>query len=423
MNTDAVASEWRRWPLVLSAAAGFSFFSVMTTGMGAFMDPLAREFGWSRTVLSLGLPIAGAISVLLSPFVGAIIDRHGSRKLAIPGLILLTGITAAFALVNGSVTQWVALWVIYAFVSLLVTMNVWSAAVVGAFTKARGLALGLTLAGTAAAQATTPILAVTLIDAFGWRTAFVAIGLGWGGVALLLCYLFFHEPIRRPAAALEPGKVADDLPGLSIAQAWRDPGLWRIAVSTLILMILTIGLLIHQIPILTEAGVSRSNAALLAGLGGLAGIVGKLVTGALMDRYRANWVGGLTLGATALAFGLLLDGVRTPVLIVVAMLVNGYAAGTKVQICSYLTSRYAGLRNFGAIFGFMGSLVALGSALGPLIAGMVYDATGGYTPFLVVGALGCLFAGFLILTLPRYPEWSGWAPSPGPVPARPATAT
>lgn len=423
MNTEAATSEWRHWPLVLSAAAGFSFFSVMTTAMGAFMDPLAREFGWSRTVLSLGLPIAGVISVLLSPFVGAVIDRHGSRKLAIPGLILLSGCTSAFALINGSIVQWVALWVLYAFVSLLVTMNVWSAAIVGAFTKARGLALGLTLAGTAAAQATTPILAVTLIDAFGWRTAFVAIGVGWGGVALLLCYLFFHEPIRRPATVVGSGEVADKLPGLSIAQAWRDPGLWRIAISTLILMILTIGLLIHQIPILTEAGVSRGNAALLAGLGGLAGIVGKLVTGALMDRYRANWVGGITLGATALAFGLLLDSVRTPVLIVIAMLINGYAAGTKIQICSYLTSRYGGLRNFGAIFGFMSSLVALGSALGPLIAGMVYDATGGYSPFLVVGAIGCLFAGFLILTLPRYPDWTGPVSVRELAPTRPAAVS
>lgn len=100
------------------------------------------------------------------------------------------------------------------------------------------------------------------------------------------------------------------------------------------------------------------------------------MTGALIDRYRPNWVGGLTLGATALAFALLVDGVRTPVLIVIAMLVNGYAAGTKLQICSYLTSRYGGLRNFGTIFGAMGSLIALGSALGPVLAGLVYDATG-----------------------------------------------
>jgi MFS family permease len=422
--TATATGEWRRgWTLVLAASVGFSFMSVMATATGAFIGPLADEFGWSRTVLSMGMPIAGVVSVLLSPFVGMIIDRHGARRLALPGLVAMIAATSAFGLANGSIVQWVGLWLFYAFVSLAVTVSVWTAAVAGSFTAGRGLALGLTLAGTAVAQAVTPVLATWLIAEFGWRQAFVALGFGWGGVALLLCWLFFRDPRDRARAAgartgagPAPAETAP-LAGLSIAQAWRDPGLWRIAISTFVLMILTIGLLIHQIPILTEAGVSRENAAWLAGLGGLAGIVGKLVTGALIDRYRANWVGGLTLGATALAFGLLLDGVRTPTLIVAAMLINGYSAGTKLQICSYLTSRYAGLRNFGTIFGTMGSLTALGSAMGPLLAGMVYDWTGGYNLFLIAGAVGCLACGVLIVTLPRYPDW-GEPPSPEPVPER-----
>jgi predicted MFS family arabinose efflux permease len=125
----------------------------------------------------------------------------------------------------------------------------------------------------------------------------------------------------------------------------------------------------------------------------------------LVDRFRANWVGGITLGFTAFAFLLLVNGVRTPALIVIAMLINGYSAGTKLQICSYLTSRYGGLRNFGTIYGFISSLVSLGSALGPLLAGIVYDRTGGYDLFLVAGSVVCLFCGLLIVTLPRYPDW------------------
>lgn len=398
------AQEWRDgWLLVLSAAVGFSFMSVMTTCMGAFIEPLANEFGWSRTLVSAGMPLAGVSSILLSPFVGMIIDRHGSRRLAIPGLAALILSTASFSLLNGSPVQWFVLWSIFALASLAVTVSVWTAAVAKSFNQARGLALGLTLSGTALAQAVTPVLATWLIDTYGWRAAFAWLGFGWGSAALLLCWLFFHDRTEAGAAG-----VADTsgLPGLTIAQAWRDRGLWQITISTFILMILTIGLLIHQIPILTESGVSRANAAWLAGAGGIAGIVGKLVTGFLMDRFRPHWVGGLTLGAVALAFGLLLDGIRTPTLIVIAMIVNGYAAGTKLQICGYLTSRYAGLRNFATIFGTMGSLTALGSALGPLLAGWVYDTTGGYTPFLIAGAVGCVICGVLIVTLPRYPDWN-----------------
>jgi predicted MFS family arabinose efflux permease len=309
----------------------------------------------------------------------------------------------------------VALWLIYAVVSLTVTANVWTSAAARAFTVSRGLAIGLTLAGTAVAQAAAPVLSTWLIEHYGWRTAFVFMAVTWGGFALVLCLLFFRSP--GDGSMRVEAQDTSRLPGLTIAQAWRDPGLLRIAISTFLLMVLTIGLLIHQIPILIEAGVSPQHAALLAGAGGLAGIVGKLVTGVLVDRFRANWVGGITLSFTALAFLLLVNGVRTPALIVIAMLINGYSAGTKLQICSYLTSRYGGLRNFGTIYGFISSLVSLGSALGPLLAGIVYDRTGSYDLFLVAGTVGCLFCGLLIVTLPRYPDWGAGDVAPhGPIP-------
>jgi predicted MFS family arabinose efflux permease len=323
-------------------------------------------------------------------------------------------------------------------------MSIWTGAVARAFDSGRGLALGITLAGSAVTQTVIPSLSTWLIDSFGWRQAYVILGSGWGGVTLLLCWLFLHD-VRGPstqeakaahkakAAAVDPGA----LDGLTIAQAWRNPSLWRIATSTLLLMLLTMALAVHQIPIMTDAGISRETAALLAGVSGIAGMAGNVVTGALMDRYRANWVGGVTLGIMALAFALLLDGVRTPLLIFIAMMINGYSAGTKLQICAYLTSRFGGLRNFGAIFGFMGSLIAIGGALGPLLAGLIYDLAGNYDMFVFIGMIGCAFAGFLILTLPRYPEWNAapaahpqqdptarleeWAGSPAPAPIKPPT--
>ena len=93
------------------------------------------------------------------------------------------------------------------------------------------------------------------------------------------------------------------------------------------------------------------------------------------------------------------------------MLVNGYSAGTKLHIASYLTARYAGMRNYGVIGGFMTSLTALGSGLGPTIAGVAYDLSGGYTGFLIAGTIICLFCGALLFWLPAYPDWSKKAPA------------
>jgi predicted MFS family arabinose efflux permease len=404
--TPKISDEWKKgWPIVLTAAAGMSFLSVVMSGFGTFVDPLSAEFGWSRSTLMTGMAIAGLVVLLLSPFAGLMVDRFGPRRLALPGVIIMTLATAGFSLANGSVVQWLCLWSFYALAHISMMMSIWTGAVARAFDAGRGLALGLTLAGSAVASTVIPTISTLLIDSVGWRNSYVILGFGWGIVTFILCLLFLHDD-RTPSTRDTKATQADrsKLEGLSIAQAWRDPGLWRIAISTLLLMLLTQALAVHQIPIMTDAGFTRTNAAMLAGLAGIAGMAGNMVTGALMDRFRANWVGGITLGTVALAFALLLDGVRTPLLIVIAIIISGYSAGTKLQICGYLTSRFGGLRHYGAIFGFMGSLIAIGGALGPYLAGKLYDLTGNYDMFVVVGMIGCAIAALLIMTLPRIPQ-------------------
>lgn len=405
-------SEWKRnWPLVLAASVGFSFFSVMISATALFFEPLTKEYGWSRTLLSSGVTIANALTAIIGPLFGALIDRYGSRKVVLPGILLTIASIASFSLINGSETQWIALWVIFGIVAVSIKSTSWTAAVLGVFQQSRGLALGLTLAGTAVAQIVVGPLGNWLIESFGWRAAFVWLGIGWGGLTFLLCIFFLfdaHDQAakrRREAPASAPLADAAVLPGLTSGEALRDSALWRVAISNFVVMALTMGMQFHLFAILTDAGVSRANAAWLTSLAGVAGIAGKLITGFLLDRYRPNWIGGMTLGAAGLAFLLLMEGVSSPALIIIAMLVNGYAAGTKTQITAFLTSSYGGMRNFGKIYSVMAGLMAAAAAIGPLTAGMVFDGFGNYTPFLVVGAIGCALGGFLMISLPKLPEW------------------
>jgi MFS family permease len=411
---SSARAEWKRgWAVVMTSAMGISFLSVVMSSLGTFIDPLTEEFGWSRATLTMGMVIAGLFVLLLSPFAGSIVDRHGPRRLALPGVVLMTVATASFGLADGSTFQWACLWVVYGLAHISMMMSIWTGAVTQVFDKGRGLALGLALAGSGVVSTILPSLATWLIDVVGWRQAYLVLGIAWGGMTFPLCWFFLRDKAGLARRTLKEKKVEQlgELHGLSIPEAWRDRGLWSIAIATLLVMLMTQALAIHQIPLMTEAGLSRADAALLAGLAGAASLAGNIVTGALMDRYRANWVGGITLGVLALAFALLLDGIRSPALIFVAMLISGYSAGTKLQICGYLTSRYGGLRNYGAIFGFMGSLIAVGGALGPFLGGLMFDLTGNYTLFVIVGMIGCGLSGLLIVSLPRYPVWLEHAPS------------
>jgi predicted MFS family arabinose efflux permease len=412
-SSPTTAQEWKQnWPLVLASSMGFCFFSIMLSTTGLFMEPVTKELGWSRTLFSSGVSIATFTTAIASPFLGIIVDKWGARRLALPGVVLTILSMTLFGLVNGQFWQWAALWLFFGIASACIKSTVWTVAVLGVFDKSKGLALALVMSGTALSQVLVPPLGNWLITDYGWRAAYVWLGLGWGLPTLLMTSFFFFDlhdiAARKRAKAVSAGEAvaaAVDLPGLTVPQASRDWALWRVGISSFVVMVLTQGLAAHLIPILTDAGVSRTNAALLSSLGGIAGIAGKLITGELLDRYRPNWIGGLTLAAASLTFLLLTDGLRSPTAIVIALIVNGYAAGTKTQITGYLTASYGGMKSFGVVYGVMAACMAAAAGLGPLVGGLVYDNFGGYGPFLIAGAIGCAFGGFMIMSLPAYPKW------------------
>ncbi len=246
----AERQEWKRyWPLVLACSVGFSFNSVMPAAAGVFMQPLGHEFHWNRAMQSSGLSITAVVAFVLAPLFGWLIDKVGTRRLALPGVVLSAISITAFGYTTGSVGQWVIMWSIFALEAVAIKSTVWTVAVSNVFDAGRGMAIGVTLAGTAVAQIITPPLANYLIDHFGWRNAFAWFGLGWGGLSLVLCWLFLfdaHDVARR-----QQGKQVDLaeraakqalLPGLTIPQAWRNMALWRIAISAFIMMFITIAL-------------------------------------------------------------------------------------------------------------------------------------------------------------------------------------
>lgn len=405
----ASANEWKAsWTLVLASFIGFVLHSMPISALSTYIGPLEAEFGWSRTFIAGGISIGSMITAIMMPFIGAAVDRYGSRRVVLPGLAFSALTWSLIALVTGEQWQWFAVFIIHAVFNALIAALLWTAAVAGAFSKSQGMAIGVTLAGATAAHAFIPPVSVALVDAFGWRMGAVLLAMGLGVVSFVLCYFFFYDrrDRLRAAAQAEEQVASEDLPGLTLREATRSLAIWQIGISTFVILALTIGFLVHQIEILQGVGVSRTNAAWLSSLSGTMGIVGKLVTGWLIDRYRGDLVGGLTMAAAGLAFAMILGGSGSSAVIVFAMLVNGYTAGAKLQIASYLTVRYGGLRNFGKIYGVISSTVSLGAAIGPLIAGALYDATGSYSQFLTAAAIGLGLSALLLITLPRYPDWN-----------------
>ena len=119
-HTQSAGEEWAaHWPTVIAAMLGMSFYSMFTYSFGVFIEPLQHEFHWTRASISIGYSIYAMSPVILGPFMGALIDLIGTRKIAIAGIILSALAYAAFSLNDGRLGLWFALW---GFMSLTATL-------------------------------------------------------------------------------------------------------------------------------------------------------------------------------------------------------------------------------------------------------------------------------------------------------------
>jgi MFS family permease len=401
--TEARA-EWRaHWKLVAASSIGGSLMGRGVTSFGAFIAPLEQTFGWTRAEVATGLTIFALAGVLFSPLLGGIVDRWGPRRLGVPGVLLAGAAFALFGTATPSVFVWGVLWFIYSAIAQIPRPMIWSAAVASEFKASRGLALSVVLAGASFGALVSPVLAGYLIDALGWRKSYTVLGLGWGGLAWIVSFFFFHSRADQVGLKAAKKDSAPVLTGVTARQGLTSFLFIRFALATLIAYTSVMAVLIHTIPLLTETGMSRSNATWLAGLTSFAAVFGVLIAGALADRVPGHYLYGGFLGVIVLAWPMLLINTDSVVLRLIPLLMQGTAGGAQSHLLPYITTRYFGLRAFGVIFGVISSIMAVGVGLGPLLGGYIHDRSHSYDPLLMITIPAILVAALLILSLGRYP--------------------
>lgn len=400
------AQEWKaHWPLVLAAMVGVSFGSVLSLTLGLFMEPLEQEFGWTRAQMALGMTIVSGLGIPLSPLAGILIDRFGGRRVAVPGMGLTALALAGFSLLTGEYWQWIATWLVYGLAGALIRQTVWSRAIAGAFETSRGMALATMLTGMALTSALAPSIGNALIAGLGWRAAYVALGLGWGGLAFGLLVLFFHER-AVVAPTTEAERVASQLPGLSFAEAMRNRAVLSVGLAITFQAMIGSAFLIHVVPLLGWAGLPRGEAALLAGLIGVGSLVSKFVCGWLADRFDSGLIPFVAFVLPGLGYAGIALGQGSHLALAISVLLVGMGSGGGIQMTNYLLTRHAGLANFGKIFGMITAAMSIGTGLGPILAGHAFDVTGSYDLLLYAGMPLALVAGLLVAFLGPYPDFS-----------------
>ena len=151
---------------------------------------------------------------------------------------------------------------------------------------------------------------------------------------------------------------------------------------------------------------TAGEAAGIAAVLGVSSIAGKLIIGWLLDRFSSGLLPVVAFATPALGYALLLQSHGSALALALSVFVIGFASGSCLQLTTYLTTRYAGLRHFGKIYGTIAALMGLGSGLGPLIASQVVDRTGSYGLFLMLAIPSALVAGLLAVRLGPFPQFT-----------------
>jgi MFS family permease len=404
---------------------------------GVFFTPLMQEFGWSRAQLSWGFSSISIFGAVYSPLVGRVVDRFGSRPSQLVGVLVLGGTLMLLGRIH-SLPQY------YALMALLLSLGSAAlgpipsnTAVAGWFHRRRGQALGLATAGISMGGVVFVPLSARLIAALGWRDAFTALGaivlaVGLAPVALLMRKpprdippIERDPPVRREAppsggdlrtpgihsrddAQREAQPSGGELPSsvleheiersMTVREAVRDPNFWLIAAAFALTVMGLSAILLHQIPLLIDLGVSPAHAALALGATAGVGVIGKLGFGALLDRFeqRRVIVACFLLQAAGL---LLLPFARVPAVLALYVLVYGYAMGGNATLQATILGQCFGRLHYGAIAGRMSPMIVLAQAMAVPLVGWLRDRTGSYLPSIALIACFTLAAAACISRL------------------------
>ncbi len=398
MNEGGDGELRRGWAVILAAMAGVGFgaMGLPFYTMGLFVKPLTTEFGWSRgEVSAANLCLQGGL-IVAAPLAGLLTDRAGVRKVGITSMIALALALAALTAITSNVLTLYAGWIVLALVGGGTTPTVWTRAVNSWFSRRRGLALGLSLAGTGLAAVAGPILIGQLIADHGWRAGYLGMAAATLLLPLPIVFLFLRE---KPAAEAADGAALAPRAGMSLGQAARTARFWQTGAAFFLVAGAIAAVIIHMVPMLIDRGAEPAAAARMMANLGLAIIVGRICVGLLVDRFHAPYVGLAFLLLPALACLLLIQGYAlAPILLV------GLAAGAEVDLLAYLTSRYYGLRAYGQIYGWQLAFFSLGAGIGPIVMGAAQDRAGSYDPALYACAAAMVVGALLLGTLGRFPQ-------------------
>ena len=351
-----------------------------------------------------------ALGSLFGPLIGRLMDRHGARPVMVASLIVLA-VSFALRPLMTHLWHWYAL-------SALQFLAFYGAAILPAgrlvglwFPGVRGRAMAVATMGNNFGGLLVPPLVAVAIGANGsWQTAYLSLGMAALALAIA-AGLIVAEPGSGKALTREPGtrdrgaapSVA--IGGWTLRQAVRSRVFFAVAASIMLGSFTYTIILAHVFAHLEVRDVAGTTAALSVSVLAACGMAGKLVLGYMTERVPARFVMMVAFGGQIVGIVLMLT-LLSGAALWLSVGLFGFFMGSFGTLSPLLVQDSFGIRSFGTIMGLVSATTVISFGLGPLIAGLSYDLSGGYGPAFIAAAV---MFGLAVVALTQ----AGPSPTPG----------
>ena len=403
------------WWIVIVGMLSFGLASGANfQGFGVFIKPFEREFGWNRTTVSAVFSLARLEVGMFGPLEGWAVDKFGPRRIMLIGIPLMGLGYIAMSRSNSLLAVLTA----YAFgIALGAGLGLGTpvtVAVANWFIRRRGLAFGILWSGVGLGGVILPGIG-WLVDSYGWRDAAVIIGLVIIAISVPVASVVRHRP--EPYGYLPDGDLFSDGSSRRTAlrttftsadftarDALRTASFWYISVSIGVRTFASAGTSLALVPFFIEMGEEPVRAAALAGSVGIMSIPGRFGMSVLSDYMNRRYLMAILLATMAVGM-FLLTRISTAQAALPVLFLYAVSQGGLASIPQSLVADYFGRRAFGVIHGFRAMVQTLGSVMGPVLAGYIYDQTGSYErAFITFAVTTAMSIVLILLAVPPTPR-------------------
>ena len=391
MSLLKLNDEKTKWAVFVSVFfSGGLIIGLNTYSFGLFIEPLEKEFGWTREEISLGYSIS-FVSSLFAPIIGKFVDLKGT-KIFLVGSLFLISFGFIFRPLMTNLNHWILLnslvFAGYPGTLLLasgILMQVW-------FPKSRGRMVALATSGHNAGGLVIPLITLIVLSNFNWKFAYAF----FGGIILIIAIfsLFFvrNSPDKKNITLDNDVKKV----GIDFISAIKTKKFIFLTLGITFAMFTYNGVMPQMAPHLQSEGLSLIAATIAMSYIGAMGIMSKLVFGRLSEKYSSIFMTCISVFLQAIGLAVILLSFGNIIGIWTGVIIFGIGFGGLGALITLNITECFGMKSLGSVYGMLSFLGIWASILAPWMMGRIYDSTSSYRNAHVI-VIGIFFLGIFFL--------------------------